>query len=249
MAPAFDIDIQHWPTLSAFVAYLQGVPRPAWCRGITNHNTYRPNESQWAGVASMISMKETYIAKGWDAGPHLYLAAEAPNPIHRGIWQMTPLTHRGIHAGACNTTNLGIENVGDFDAHPPSAAQLTLLLAVNRAIMERWGIPPDQVNVHNECMAGRTCPGKYLTGTQIRAALGSAWPRPTDPFAEWGDIGKPSGQAVGFAIPKAWLVNKILGRCVQPETYSASKQYSVAEFERGLITYYVARKEAKVELF
>ena len=27
-------------------------------------------------------------------------------------------------------------------------------------------------------MAARTCPGKYLTGTQIRNALGSAWPTP-----------------------------------------------------------------------
>lgn len=176
---SFDIQIIHWPTLSAFTAYLQGVPRPSWCAGITNHNTYIPNELQWRGLASMQSMQATYISKGWSAGPHLYLCAEAPNPADTGIWQMTPLAHPGIHAGACNAAHLGVENCGDFNARPPSPAQLTLLLAINRAILERWGMPPETVNVHNECMPGRTCPGKYLTGTQIRAALNSAWPVPS----------------------------------------------------------------------
>jgi hypothetical protein len=248
---SFDADFQHWPTLAAFTAYLQGVPRPAWCTGITNHNTYIPNELQWRGLASMQSMRATYIAKGWSAGPHLYLAAEAPNPADTGIWQMTPLAHPGVHAGACNSAHLGIENVGDFDARPPSPAQYTLLLAVNRAILAHWGIPPEKVNVHNECMTGRTCPGKYLTGTQIRASLNSAWPPapPTDPFARWGDVGKPTGAAVGFATPRTWLVNQALGKCVAPETYSTSGAYSVTEFEHGLITYFKTRNVALVEKF
>jgi len=247
---AFDIDIQHWPTISAFTAHLQTVPRPAWVKGICNHNTYRPNEAQWRGTASMTSMMHTYIAKGWDAGPHLYLCAEAPNaPSTVGIWQLTPLDHPGIHAGACNATHIGIENVGDFDSRPPTAAQLTLLLAVNRAILQRWGIAPDSVRVHNECMSGRTCPGKYLTGPMIRNALKSDWPRPTDPFERWGPIGKPQGAAVDFATPKAWLVNQKLGACVVPETYSMSGRYSVTEFQAGIIIYYRERGAALVELF
>jgi hypothetical protein len=248
---SFDADFQHWPTLAAFTAYLQGVPRPAWCTGITNHNTYIPNELQWRGLASMQSMRATYIAKGWSAGPHLYLCAEAPNPADTGIWQMTPLGNVGVHAGACNADHLGIENVGDFNARPPSPAQYTLLLAVNRAILAWWGIPPEKVNVHNECMAGRTCPGKYLTGTQIRASLNSAWSPapPTDPFARWGDVGKPTGAAVGFATPRTWLVNQALGKCVAPETYSTSGAYSVTEFEHGLIAYFKARNVALVEKF
>lgn len=175
----FDIDIQHWPTISAFTAYLQGVPRPSWCTGLTNHNTYIPNEKQWHGRASVESCMQTYIAKGWSAGPHLFLAAEAPNSADTGIWQMTPLGHIGVHAGACNANHLGIENVGDFDARAPSPAQYTLLLAVNRALLEHWMLTPMSVNVHNECMTGRTCPGKHLTGAQIRASLNAAWPRPT----------------------------------------------------------------------
>lgn len=248
----FDIDIIHWPTISAFVASLQGVSRPGWCTGITNHNTYIPNETQWRGRASVESCMQTYIKKGWSAGPHLFLAAEAPDPADTGIWQMTPLTRPGVHAGACNSHHIGIENVGDFDARPPSPAQYTLLLAVNRAILERWGLTPASVNVHNECMSGRTCPGKHLTGTQIRASLNSAWiptKPPADPFARWGTIGKPIGDAVRFAVPRAWLVNQKLGACVAPETYSRSGKFSVTEFDQGLIIYYAKRDVAEVTLF
>jgi len=167
----FDAKILHWPTLSAFVAYLQGVPCPAWCKGITNHNTYIPNEHQWRGVASVKSCMQTYIGKGWSAGPHLFLAAEAPNPADRGIFQLTPLARPGVHAGACNDDHLGVENVGDFDARPPSAKQYDLLIAVNRAIMQRWMFTPDLVNVHKECMPGRTCPGRHLDPNRLRSDL------------------------------------------------------------------------------
>jgi hypothetical protein len=169
----FDADIIQWPTLDAFKAYLATKPRPAWVRGLTNHNTYIPNETQWRGIASVRSCMQTYIGKGWSAGPNLFLAAEAPNPAHRGIFQLTPITHPGVHAGQCNADHLGIENVGDFDARPPTPAQYQLLLAVNRAILEWWKLPPASVNVHNECMPGRTCPGRHLTGVQIRGDLAS----------------------------------------------------------------------------
>lgn len=167
----FDMQLIHWPTVASFAAYLQPIPRPAWVRGLTNHNTYIPDETQWAGVASMNSMRQTYIAKGWTSGPHLYLVAHAPNPADTGIWQMTPITHPGTHAGACNATHVGLESCGNFNARPPTNEQYTLLLTVNRLLLAHWGIPPSSVLVHNECMTGRTCPGKYLTGTQIRADL------------------------------------------------------------------------------
>lgn len=247
----FDADIRHWPTIAEFTAYLKTVPRPSWCHGITNHNTYIPNEKQWAGLKSMQSMRGTYIAKGWSAGPHLYLAAEAPDMRNTGIWGMTPLDHIGVHAGDCNTSRLGIENVGDFDARPPTTAQYLLLLAINRAILQHWQLVPAQVNVHNECMAGRTCPGKYLTGAMIRADLARDWPTPEqiDPFKGWGPIGKPAGLATTFATPRAWLMNQKLGRCTVAETYAKSGTHSIAEFERGMIIYLVQRKVALIEWF
>lgn len=168
---AFDAQIKHWFTVEAFDADLATVPRPAWCKRITEHNTYIPNELQWRGMASMNAMMAAYIGKGWSAGPHLYLAAEAPNPSDTGIWQMTPLSHQGVHAGPCNDDSLGIENVADWQARPPSPAQYQLLLDVTRAIMRQWMIPPENVAVHRECMPGRTCPGKYLEASALRADL------------------------------------------------------------------------------
>jgi len=168
---AFDSNLRHFRTIAEFTAYLQGVPRPAWAKGLTNHNTYIPDERTWRGMASMSSMRDHYIALGWSAGPHLFLAAAAPNPADTGIFQLTPISHVGVHAGACNASHVGIESVGNFQDRPPTDDQYTLLIAVNRAILEHWRLPPEAVNVHNECMAGRTCPGKYLTGTQIRADL------------------------------------------------------------------------------
>jgi len=176
---AFDADIQYFPSITAFNAYLRGVPRPAWAQGITHHNTYKPNELTWQGRASMQSMMAYYIGKGWSSGPHLYLAAAAKNRANTGIWQLTPLAHPGTHAGQCNKDHVGIESVGDFDARPPTPDQYTLLITVTLLIMRHWGLPPEAVNVHNECMVGRTCPGKFLTGAQIRADLRKpAPPRP-----------------------------------------------------------------------
>lgn len=71
----------------------------------------------------------------------------------------------------------------------------------------------------------------------------------SDPFAAWGPIGYPTGAATGFAVPKAWLMNKVLGACVQPEQYAPSGKYSVTEFERGIVVYFKAKNSAQVELF
>jgi len=166
---AFDIDLQHWPTLEAFVAHLQTIPRPPWVEGVVDHNTYRPDETQWQGRASMRSMAKVYESRGWSAGPHLFLAAEAPNAKDRGIWQLTPLTHKGVHAGPCNARRIGIENVGDFQARPPTATQWRLAVDVNAAICKHWRLPASQVLVHKECMAGRVCPGQYFDAQKLRA--------------------------------------------------------------------------------
>lgn len=179
---AFDATIIHWRTIAEFAAALATIRRPAWCVGITHHNTYSPDDLHWRGMASMLSMRDYYRdTKEWPSGPNLFLAAQCPNPADRGIWQMTPITHPGTHAGACNHDHLGIESVGDFQARPPSPDQYALLLAVTRLIMQQWGFPPASVNVHRDCMPGRTCPGKFLTSTQIRADLGKAPPKPKPP--------------------------------------------------------------------
>lgn len=174
MAPQFNAQIMHWATLSDFESYLGRIPKPAWVKGITDHNTYIPNELQWRGMTSMMGMRTTYIGKGWTAGPHLYLAAECVNPADAGIWQMTPLTDKGVHAGACNATRTGIENVGDFNARRPTPKQWQLAVSVNAALCRAWKLDASAINVHSDCMEGRTCPGQYFDGAQLRADVAAA---------------------------------------------------------------------------
>jgi hypothetical protein len=183
---AFNSDIRQFPDAVALAAYLGRLPRPTWgVRGSTYHNTYRPTEAQWRGLASMDSMQAGYEAKGWTAGPHFYLALHSPNPKHDGVWQMTPPTASGVHGVTCNVTHFGIEVVGDFQDRVPSAAQQQLLIDVV-ATLHRWARLGAVLNAHRDCVA-RTCPGDAFYGIkpQLQARLQQALtpvPLPPDPL-------------------------------------------------------------------
>lgn len=169
-------------TLSSFTSYLASLPHPTWPRASTYHNTYHPTEAEWRGKASMDSMQQTYIGKGWTAGPHCFLALHSPNPADDGIWVMTPPTYQGVHAGACNSDHFGIEVVGDFQAKVPSAAQQQLLIDT-LAALHRWAALGPTLDAHRDCMADRTCPGDafYNLKPQLQQRLAAALQN-TDPL-------------------------------------------------------------------
>lgn len=241
---AFDADIRHWRSVDAFAEYLRLLTPPAWPRGSTIHNTYRPLESQWAGMASMQSMMAVYIAKGWSAGPNLYLCAGAPNPANDGIWQMTPVTHQGVHAGECNTSRWGVEVVGDFQARGWSFAQRALILDT-LAALHGWAKLGGNVVGHRDCMAGRTCPGDkaYAALPQLRADLGvrlaskPASTPPTPAWAElWGPIALPDATSWQWQIPQAWKANHLrLGKCISAALYDDARGIVVQCFEGGVV--------------
>jgi hypothetical protein len=217
----FDADIRHWQTPAAFAAYLALQPRVGWATGSTIHNTYRPLESQWAGHASMQGMIQTYVAKGWTAGPHLFLCVGAPNLAHDGIWQMTPLARPGVHAGQCNPHRFGVEVVGDFEARSWSFAQRALILNTLTAL-HRWAGLKGNVVGHRDCMAGRTCPGAkaYAALPQLRADLGVrlAAPVETPPPS----LPAPDGKDIFVSEPFAALYRACggfarLGLALTPE--------------------------------
>lgn len=168
-------------SLSSFTSYLAGLPHPTWPRASTYHNTYSPTEAQWRGKASMDSMQQTYVGKGWTAGPHCFLALHCPNPADEGIWVMTPPTSIGVHAGDCNHDHFGIEVVGDFQSRQPSAAQQQLLIDTVAAL-HRWAAIGPNLDAHRDCMADRTCPGQafYDLKPQLQQRLASALT--TDPL-------------------------------------------------------------------
>lgn len=138
----------------------QHPPDLAWdgpAEGSTIHNTYIPNKKTWAGHASMASMENTYRAKGWITGPHVYLAAGTQ---YDGIWLMTPPWLQGTHAGGCNGRRFGIEIVDDWEINRVAESQIDLAVAT-AAVLHRWaGLPPD-ANCHHDCMPNRTCPGRF----------------------------------------------------------------------------------------
>jgi len=166
----------HFPTVAAFRAWLATQLRPTWpVIGSTYHNTYKPNESQWRGHASMRSMQTTYEGLGWTTGPHLYLAV---GTNHDGIFVMTPPSIAGTHSPSCNGLRFGIEVVGDFATRPMQNAQLTLLVECAAALHQWAGIGAD-INAHRDCDR-RTCPGDvaYKQKPLIQQWLQQAMNRP-----------------------------------------------------------------------
>lgn len=173
---SFDSTILRFANAAEYAAYLSAFPLPQWPAGrpvgSTIHNTYKPAEIDWRGNASMLAMRGEYMRKGWDSGPHVYVAVGSPQAAWDGVWQMTPPIRPGTHAGACNSGRFGIEVVGDFQSRHWSPAQRALLLDTLTAL-HRWaGCGPDIVG-HRDCMSGRTCPGQcaYDDLPQLRADL------------------------------------------------------------------------------
>lgn len=72
-----------------------------------------------------------------------------------------------------------------------------------------------------------------------------------DPFAEWGNIGTPTGDVRGWLVPQTWLKNKAaLGRCLKAEEYPLpGTGFSYAIFTGGVICYVASKNAATVVLF
>lgn len=171
---SFAIDVRQWKTVDAFAKHL-AAHDPAicsWVQGMIIHHTWRPTQSQWRGRASIEGMKAYYerLNPPWDAGPHLFIVSGSPNAADDGIWQMTPLNMVGVHAGVCNSTNWGIEVVGDYDDEPWDAATRALVVGA-AAELAKWRgiiISPDTVKGHRDCNSPKSCPGKAINMQQVR---------------------------------------------------------------------------------
>lgn len=171
----FHADIRRFATADDLAVYLATLPRPTWTKGSCYHNSYVPTEATWAGEATMRSMMNHYISLGWTAGPHFFVVVGSRKPDWDGIWQLTPPTAPGIHAGQCNSDRFGLEVVGNFQSRPMSAQQISLLVDTAAALHEWAGLPTNIV-AHRDCMPGRTCPGDaaYAQKPVIQARLAAA---------------------------------------------------------------------------
>jgi len=180
---SFAWQIQHWPDAAAFAAHLAARPPLGWATGTTIHHTWKPEAQDWRGRSSMDALGRYYRGTmKWSAGPHLFLCVGAPNPAHDGVWQGTPLTQPGIHAGPCNSSRIGIEVVGNFDQVGWSPRLAELVFGVLLALHRRHGWGADRLNGHRECMPGqKSCPGRAINMESVRAELHRRLMRATVP--------------------------------------------------------------------
>jgi hypothetical protein len=148
-------------------AYLAALGKVAWCDGATVHHTVAPTIAQWCGLRTMQNIGAYYQSLEWFAGPHLFIAPD-------GIWQGTPLYSRGVHAGTCNATKIGIEVVGYYDRVAWSETTAQQVYGTLHALA-RWigfnAATPNHVLGHRECNSPKTCPGTAINMNSVRTRL------------------------------------------------------------------------------
>jgi len=127
---------------------------------IVLHHTWKPTKQDWNGLASIDAMKKYYEAKGWSAGPHLYVAED-------GVYLFTDMYDVGIHAGAGNGDlkngySIGIEVVGDYDTEIWSGKTKSNTVETIKILQYKLNIPDSKIMFHRD-YSTRTCPGKAIT--------------------------------------------------------------------------------------
>jgi hypothetical protein len=170
MTMRFSSDIRQWPDGAALAAHLarHDVALGAWCRALVLHHTVVPTLAQWRGRRSMDALQRYYIGLGWDSGPHLFIAVGSPRAQDDGIWQLTPLSEPGIHAGRCNAYSVGIEVVGHYDTVAWSSSMRRMVYDV-LVRLQRWQQRPITIIGHRDCGSPKSCPGRAINIDVVRA--------------------------------------------------------------------------------
>jgi len=173
----FTMDVRQWRTVGAFRRHL-AAHQPAaqvapWARGLTIHHTYRPLPSQWAGAAGCVALARYYRNElKWSVGPHLFVTGTAAKAEDLGIWQLSPLNVRGIHAASFNATHWGVEMLGDYNVSHPPADTLALACGAAAALLDWRGLPTSAVNGHrDDPKTDKNCPGRNVDLPTLRRGI------------------------------------------------------------------------------
>lgn len=119
------------------------------------HHTWRPTKSQWQGKESIEGLAAYYERKGWNSGPHLFIADD-------GIWLFTPMNVKGTHAGVANWRSIGIEVVGDYDRKKWASDTKENALGAIKILMDKLDINTEMVKFHRDD-TNKSCPGYSIT--------------------------------------------------------------------------------------
>lgn len=167
----FNADIKQFKTIADFQSHINGIAKPTWTKGVVVHHTWKPVQDDWRGMTTMLALKKYYEGLHWSAGPHIFVCIGSPNPENDGIWQMTPFTDVGVHAGECNSTTWGMEIVGNFDVKPWSAELQEFVYEILEVLLNKIEIKSvvkDTLRGHRECNSPKTCPGKMVNMEKVR---------------------------------------------------------------------------------
>lgn len=168
----------------------QLLPRPAWVKGITLHNTAGPTLKQWAEsgpahdarIANLQSYYEHEL--GWHAGPHLFISRHFINGF-------SDLSQPGVHSRCFNATHIGIEMVGDYNAEAFDSGDGALVrdqaVFALATLYRHFGLNPYDLKFHKECVVDQhDCPGKNVVKADVIARVTAlmGYPQPAPPKAE-----------------------------------------------------------------
>lgn len=245
MTSLFRWDARRFETVGDFREYLNTLARPTWVKRIIMHHTWKPVQADWRGFVSMASLRNYYeneviwydkngmAHKGWPAGPHLFICKGSPKPEQwDGIYQGTPITEVGVHAGECND-GIGIEDVGNFDLAPWGSDLYAFNLGIVHSLLEWTSLPVTAVFGHRDCNSPKTCPGSKVDLAQFRTDLGKA---PSDPWAEFGSCPPPQDQR-SWDYNQRWLEHKAqLGKSQGcPQYIPTGKGTAIRVFQGGIV--------------
>jgi hypothetical protein len=134
------------------------------------HHTWRPNHSQYRGLASIKAMYDYHVnTNGWsDIAQHISIAPDGTVWTGRP-WNKTPASA----VGYSHQKVFMFETIGDFDTgkDPLRGAQLDTVILVIASMMSRFNLGRAALKFHNE-MSPKSCPGSAVDKDDILDKVG-----------------------------------------------------------------------------
>ncbi|MGY3359735.1 hypothetical protein ACVWZK_006398 [Bradyrhizobium sp. GM0.4] len=173
-------------TAAEFKNYVAGLSLTSWRPSfVVVHNTSAPSAALyrqwqarpgWTGVQWLRNLESYYKGMSWQAGPHLFVAADK-------IWAFSPLMLPGTHSPAWNSRSWGVETVGEFESEPFSGGVRDNLISALATLHSFAGLNPADyskgvrgLHFHKEdpITTHKTCPGRNMVKADLVAAVAEA---------------------------------------------------------------------------
>jgi hypothetical protein len=136
------------------------------------HHTFRPNHSQYRGLASIEGMHRFHTQeRGFsDIAQHITIAPDGTIWTGRN-WNKSPASASGNNGNA-HAGPFMFEIIGDFDRGRDAFEdpQRSTVLHVIAAVQQQFGLPPETLKFHNQ-MSPKSCPGTAIDFDEIVAAV------------------------------------------------------------------------------